>query len=192
MNKWILATTFIIFLGGAYMILSVPKCRSREGFISKNGPINVATPPYPNPSVTPQTVRLDDLLETNYYKNSKENPFGNILLTEIQDTPLRKPAPPSFNLDTEQKITQLVKQSVQELHPNLRNTNKELYGDLWDNFELDQANRRFYSTAITTIPNDQASFSTWLYGASPSCRDVSKGNTGDFACVQDNLRYLLI
>jgi len=189
LNPVFLFTTFCIFLGGAYFILS----KGKEGFTgipTDNGGIQVATPPYASANLSqPNTVRLDEVLKEAYYDNSADNPFGNILLTEIQDHPTRKPAPPSFNVDTSQHITRMIKKSVQQIHPDIRNTNKELYGDLWDEFELDQANRPFYTTAITTIPNDQASFSTYLYGNMPSCRDVSNGQ---FACVQDNLRYLLI
>ena len=41
------------------------------------------------------------------------------------------------------------------MNPGIKNTNKQLYGDLWNNFELDQSNRLFYSTANTRVANDQ-------------------------------------
>jgi hypothetical protein len=39
----------------------------------------------------------------------------------------------------------------------------------------------------TRVTNDQGAYADYLYGSMPSCKD---GNA--FACVQDNLRYILI
>ena len=102
------------------------------------------------------------------------------------DDPDRKSAPPSFNPDIEENITKNVKKSVQYMNPGINNTNKQLYGDLWNNFELDQSNRLFYSTANTRVSNDQGAFADFLYGDMPSCRGGD-----DIACIKDNFRYNL-
>ena len=45
-----------------------------------------------------------------------------MLLTEINDDPKRKPAPPSFNVDVDDEITKNVKKSVQFMNPDIKNT----------------------------------------------------------------------
>jgi hypothetical protein len=117
---------------------------------------------------------------------NKKNPLGNVLLTEIMDNPTRKPAPPSFNTEVYEDINVTTKKMVQSLNPSIKNTNKQLYGDLGEQFEFDQSQWSFYSTPNTKIPNDQGAFADYLYGDMPSCRD---GNA--FACIQDNIRYNL-
>jgi hypothetical protein len=134
--------------------------------------------------IHPETLK--EYLKKDFEESKKTNPFGNVLLTEIQDDPHRKSALPSFNTEVHEDITQSVKKMVQKLNPGIKNTNKQLFGDLGEKFNLDQSNRSFFSTANTRIPNDQGAFANFLYGDMPSCRD------GDpFACIQDNPRYNL-
>ena len=129
---------------------------------------------------------LKTYLKSEFMPVNKKNPLGNVLLTEIMDNPTRKPAPPSFNTEVYEDINVTTKKMVQSLNPGIKNTNKQLYGDLGEQFEFDQSQWSFYSTPNTKIPNDQGAFADYLYGDMPSCRD---GNA--FACVQDNLRYNL-
>jgi hypothetical protein len=147
-------------------------------FKQKNRPIT-------NP-VTLETVLNDEFLE-----GTKKNPFSNVLLTQINDDPERKSAPPSFNVDVDEDITKNVKRSVQMMNPGIKGTNKQLYGDLWQNFELDQSNRIFYSTANTRIePGDQGALGQFLYN---NLKYSGKESTaeGAIARVQDNYRYTL-
>ena len=132
---------------------------------------------------------LDKALRKDFKNVNKKNPFSNVLLTEIMDDPDRKAAPPCFNPDVEEDITKHVKKSVQFMNPEIKNTNKQLYGDLWEKFNLDQSNRSFYSTANTRVTNDQGAYAQFLYGNMPSGK--SSGPDGDFARVQDNYRYTL-
>jgi hypothetical protein len=76
---------------------------------------------------------------------------------------------------------------VQEQNKGIKTTDKKLFGDLWDNFELDLCLRNFYTTANSKVPNDQGAYADYLYGSMPSCKD---GNA--FECVKDNSRYILI
>ena len=83
-------------------------------------------------------------------------------------------------------ITKNTKKSVQKLNPGIKNTDKQLFGTLIDQFNLDQSNRLFVSTPNTKVGNDQGAYAQYLYGNMPSCRD------GDgIACVQDSYRYTL-
>lgn len=108
-------------------------------------------------------VTLETVISSDFKEGNKKNPFSNVLLTDIMDEPDRKAAPPSFNPEIEEKITKNVKKGVQFMNPGINNTNKQLFGDLWNNFELDQSNRVFYSTANTRVTNDQGAFAKYLY-----------------------------
>jgi hypothetical protein len=135
-------------------------------------------------------VTLESVISSEFKEGNKKNPFSNVLLTDIMDDPDRKAAPPSFNPEIEEKITKNVKKSVQFMNPGIDNTNKQLFGDLWNNFELDQSNRLFYSTANTKVVNDQGAFAKYLYD---DLKYSGKESTpeGAFARVQDNYRYTL-
>jgi len=132
-------------------------------------------------------VTLETVLQSEYYPTSKKNPMGNVLLTDIMDSPDRKAAAPSFNVDVSEDIRRTAKKTVQHLNPGIKNTNKQLFGDLYDNFEFDWCMWNFYPTANTRVTNDQGAYGQYLYGNMPSAKD---GNA--FALVQDNLRYILI
>jgi hypothetical protein len=135
-------------------------------------------------------VTLDNVLKSEFKEGTKKNPFSNVLLTQINDEPDRKSAPPSFNVSVDEDITKNVKRAVQMLNPGIKNTNKQLYGDLWQQFELDQSNRAFFSTANTRVENDQSAYAQYLYN---DLKYSAKESTpeGAIARVQDNYRYTL-
>jgi hypothetical protein len=112
------------------------------------------------------------------------------LLTQINDDPERKSAPPSFNVDISEDITKNIKKTVQMLNPGIKNTNKQLYPDLWQNFLLDDSNRVFYSTANTKItPGDQGAFGKFLYGEMPSSKESNFASA--IQREKDSYRYTL-
>lgn len=139
---------------------------------------------------TTNPITLESVLRSDFHPTTKKNPFGNVLLTDIMDDPDRKAAAPSFNPDVSEDITTAVKKQTQMLYPSIDSTNKQLYGDLKDNYDLDKSMMRFYSTANTRIDSDQGAFANWLYSEMPSGK--SSGPDGAFARVQDNYRYILI
>ena len=134
-------------------------------------------------------VTLDSVLQTEFKEGNKKNPFSNVLLTQIVDNPDRKSAPPAFNVDVDENITTNVKNAVQHMNPGIKNTDKQLYGDLWENFQLDQSNRVFNSTPNTRVSNDQTAYAKYLYGDMPS----AKGSTmeDNLQREKDNYRYTL-
>ena len=142
----------------------------------------------PQESIT-NPVTLETVLKSEFKEGNKKNPFSNVLLTQIMDEPDRKPAPPAFNPQVEETITSTTKKTVQQLNSGIKNTNKQLFGDLWQKFQLDQSNRIFYSTPNTKVCNDQGAFAEYLYGYMPSGK--SSGVDGEIARVQDNYRYTL-
>ena len=141
-------------------------------------------------STTTNPVTLESVLKSEFKEGTKRNPFSNVLLTEIMDEPNRKSAQPAFNPDVDEQITKDVKRAVQLLNPGIKNTSKQLYGDLYQEFELDQSNRVFFSTANTKVANDQGAFAQFLYN---DLKYSAKESTpeGAIARVQDSYRYTL-
>ena len=139
--------------------------------------------------VTGEPVPLDAILKTDFKQGTKKNPFSNVLLTQIGDEPERKSAPPSFNVDCDEDITKNVKRSIQMMNPGIKNTNKQLFGDLYQEFELDQFARQLYSTPNSRVENDGISFANFLYGSMPSAKESTP--EGNMQRVKDNFRYTL-
>jgi len=183
----------VLTLAGIFILFKMRKTKitkemMNEGFTIQGneatGLFNKKSDTFVNP------VTLDAVLRTEFKEGNKKNPFSNVLLTQIMDEPNRKSAPPSFNVDVDEDITKNVKKAVQMMNPEIKNSNKQLYGDLWERFELDQSDRAFYSTANTRVePGDQAAYSQFLYGEMPSGKESTPG--GAFARVQSNYRYTL-
>jgi hypothetical protein len=158
-----------------------------EGFNVQGNEVTGLFDNKPKSFVNP--VTLDAVLRTEFKEGNKKNPFSNVLLPQINDDPNRKAAPPAFNVDVDEDITKNVKKTVQMLNPGIKNTNKQLFGDLWQQFQLDQSNRVFYSTPNTRVANDQGAYGQYLYGWMPSGKESTP--EGAFARVQDNYRYIL-
>jgi len=135
-------------------------------------------------------VTLDNVLRSNFHPTTKKNPFGNVLLTDIGDDPNRLAAAPSFNPDVYDEIDRAVKKQTQMLNPGIINTNKQIYGDLKDNYDLDNSMMQFYSMPNTRVTNDQGAYAEYLYGNMPSGK--SSGPDGAFARLQYNYRYIII
>lgn len=154
----------------------------KEGFknMDKNGYLQPSRITISNPET------LETYLKSDFEPTNKKNPLQNVLLTEITDNPQRKSAPPAFNTEVYEDINNSTKKMVQFLNPEIKNTNKQLFGDLGEKFEFDQSMWYYYSTPNTKIPNDQGAFANYLYGDMPSCRGGD-----DVACVKDNFRYTL-
>jgi Family of unknown function (DUF5762) len=134
-------------------------------------------------------VTLDAVLRTEFKEGNKKNPFSNVLLTQIMDEPDRKAAPPAFNVDVDEDITKNVKRAVQMMNPGIKNTNKQLFGDLYQNFQLDQSNRVFYSTSNSRVTNDQGAYGNYLYGYMPSAKESTPD--GNMQRYKDSYRYTL-
>jgi hypothetical protein len=183
-------STRILFIGFitlfAIILMYYYKKKSKEGF-KKNVSFQNPNSNYSSEQIkirNPET--LEYFLKSDYEPVSKKNPFNNVLLTQINDDPNRLSAPPSFNPEVDEDITKNVKKMVQSLNPGIKNTDKQLFGDLGENFYLDQSLRVFNSTPNTRVVSDQGAFAQFLYGNMPSAKE------GDpFALLQDNQRYTI-
>ena len=93
---------------------------------------------------------------------TEENPFMNVLVSDLIDNPTRPAA-----CDIEDRT---VKNKINEYFY------KDLYTDIDDVFNRNASDRQFYTMPVTTIPNDSAAFAKWLYGNTGKIRD-SYGKT---------------
>jgi hypothetical protein len=186
-NKIII--TGVITLIVIFALYKMRKNKLDEGFLVEGNEVTGLFDNNKTKNIT-NPVTLESVISSDFTEGNKKNPFSNVLLTDIMDTPNRESAPPSFNPQVEEDITKNVKKSVQFMNPGIKNTNKQLFGDLWNNFELDQSNRLFYSTANTRVVNDQGAFAQYLYS---DLKYSGKESTpeGAIARVQDNYRYTL-
>jgi hypothetical protein len=126
-------------------------------------------------------AELYTILKDDFTEPSIANPAMNVLLTEIDDNPLRKEAAPAFNPIVEEDMNKKTKQFI------VKNFNdpaieERLFNDLGDNFTFDQSMRAFNPMPSTTIPNDQTAFTEYCYGDMIACRDI-EGN--ELACVRN-------
>jgi hypothetical protein len=78
------------------------------------------------------------------------NPFMNVLLTDIQDNPDRGDAAPITNREVRAKVAAAFQ------HTN------DIYMDTSDAFDQAQAMRTFHTLQSAKVPNDQDGFLAWL------------------------------
>jgi len=114
------------------------------------------------------------------------NPYNNVLITDIVDNPKKLPALPAYYPETEKEILDKTKEAIQKMNPTFPNMTEKLFASLDDHFEFEQSARQFYSNPSTTIPNDQGAFAEFCYGEMISCKE---GNM--FACARDAPRHNL-
>lgn len=112
------------------------------------------------------------------------NPFSNVLMTDYEYNPNKKPAPPAYNTDVNEDILEQAKNLVREVNPDQPDISDKLFKDLGDEFVFEQSLRQFYTNPGTTIPNDQTGFAEFCYGSMISCKE---GNL--FACARNLDRY---
>ena len=114
------------------------------------------------------------------------NPYNNVLITDIVDNPNKLPAPPAYYPETEKEILDKTKEAIQKMNPTFPDMTDKLFASLDDHFEFEQSARQFYSNPATTVPNDQGAFAAFCYGEMISCKE---GNM--FACARDAPRHNL-
>jgi hypothetical protein len=180
-----LAVIFVLF---TMRKEKITKEMLNEGFKVQGNEVTGMFDKKPASYVNP--VTLDSVLKSEFKEGTKKNPFSNVLLTQINDDPERKSAPPAFNVDCDEDITKNIKRAVQMMNPGIKNTNKQLFGDLFQEFELDQSNRAFFSTANTRVENDQSAYAQFLYNDMKYSGKLSTPE-GAITRIADNFRYTL-
>jgi hypothetical protein len=93
---------------------------------------------------------------------TKENPFGNVLLTDYADRPDR---PPACDYDD-------VKEEMEYAF------NQGLYRNMSDVYDKASSQRQFYSMPSTTIPNDTKKFTDFVFNNVKNCKTDPSVCTG--------------
>jgi hypothetical protein len=119
-----------------------------------------------------------------FTKPDSSNPFSNVLMTDYEYNPNKKPAPPAFNKSINEQILTQAKKLVNDANPDQPNLSDKLFKDLGEQMEFEQSLRQFNSNPATTIPNDQGAFAEFCYGSMVSCKEGNK-----FACARNLSRY---
>jgi len=119
-----------------------------------------------------------------FQEPDSSNPFSNVLITDYDYNPNKKPAPPTYNENINKKILTEAKQFVSDANPDQPDIADKLFKDLGDQLVFEQSLRQFNSNSSTTIPNDQGAFAEFCYGSMISCKE---GN--NFACARNMSHY---
>lgn len=109
-----------------------------------------------------------------------ENPFSNVLVTDINGNPTKKPAPPAYNDQVNKQILAAAKDAVLNANPGNPDISDKLFKDLGEQMSFEQSMRQFYSNPATTTPDDQKAFAEFCYGSMISCAEGNK-----FACARN-------
>jgi hypothetical protein len=164
-------TLFAIYLLYVHQMKKPDASCKKEGFAT-----------YPNPAldVIAQYPEKTDIFQAP----SSTNPFANVLMTDYDYNPDKKPAPPAFNDQVNNSILEQAKNLVRESNPGNPDISNKLFKDLGEEFEFEQSLQPFYSNPNTMIPNDQTAFAEFCYGSMVSCKE---GNL--FACARNMSHY---
>ena len=117
------------------------------------------------------------LMPELFDESQPSNPFSNVLLTDYEHNPTKKPAPASYNKSTNDAILRQAKEFVKQANPDQPDIADKLFNSLGEELQFEQSMRPFYSNPSTTIPNDQQAIADFCYGSMVSCKE---GNM--FAC----------
>jgi hypothetical protein len=165
-----------IMLGSIYILHVYESKRAAAAAAAAEG--------YENPShaIAPADKRnMSDFLAP-----SPDNPMGNVLMTDYEDNPQRKPAPPIDDPMITNAVLENAKEFVIKQNSSQPDIRKKLFTDLGDNFDFEQSMRPFHSNPATEIPNDQTAFAEFCYGGMISCKE---GN--NFACARNEPRHTM-
>lgn len=126
---------------------------------------------------TIETFDNNNIKKEKYESVTSNNPLNNVLIT---DPPNRLKAPNAFGIKNNNKINDSVKQMIEKNNASNPKISDKIFKNLGENFEFDRSMNQFYTTANTTTPNDQKSFSEFCYG------NMASGKDGD---QQQLLKY---
>ena len=124
-------------------------------------------------------------LKSNFEAGTPENPYSNVMLTDINDNPEKKEAAPSYIKEVGEEIKKNVKEMILQKNPHMKAKEE----NKWDEYEDERANHIFYSTANTRVSNDQGAFAEFLYGNMASSKESDVN--GALMRTKNNSRYTL-
>lgn len=110
-------------------------------------------------------------LGAQFSQPTPTNPLSNVLLTDIQDNPDKKSAPPAYQDKVYADINQNTMDMVKQTNKSFPGIEDKLFGSLGEKFNFDMSMHQFYSTPNTRVSNDQGAFAQYCYGNMTSCKD---------------------
>lgn len=103
-------------------------------------------------------TNINDIYDDNDCKlPSIDNPFGNVMITDIGNPKFKK-ACDSYN-------NNMVKRDIK------KDFEDGLYMDVNDIYSKKNSQRQFYTMPNTDIVNDQGGFAKWCYMTPPTCKE---------------------
>jgi len=105
---------------------------------------------FPNGKTIESFIANDEKIGKAYTMPTKENPFMNVLLTELLDDPNRQDAAPTNRRDIKVEIMKSFKET------------SDIHMDTSDLFDQTQSMRTFHTMQSATVPNDLDGFKKWL------------------------------
>ena len=114
----------------------------------------------------------------NHTVPTTSNPLMNVLMTDYKDKPTRSTALKN-NDETATLINEKVKSKVISKVGDAR-----IFRGIDNELDLENSMRNFYTTANTSIPNDQKGFSNFCYG------DMISGKEGNQAALLERVARL--
>jgi hypothetical protein len=156
--------------------LTIPGETADGSFNSENASGNLSLDSLAKQSVKPP--------KNMFQSPAVENPFSNVLVSDYDYNVNKKPAPPVYAKSVGENVLSQAKQLVRDMNGDQPEIADKLFRDLGEQFVFEQSLRPFYSTANTTIPNDQKGFAEFCYGSMISCKE---GN--QFACARNLSRH---
>jgi len=111
-----------------------------------------------------------ETLKSNFTMPTIENPLQNLEPTANVNG--KKPAAPSFNQKVTNQINEKAKAQIEALNKDFPDMNKNLFKDLGEEVNFENAMRPFYTMPNTRTPNDQKSFTDFCYGDMESSKDT--------------------
>ncbi len=131
-----------------------------EGLVDPSDPVSAA--------LQQQNIQITtDVFD----KPTSKNPFSNVLMTDYEFNPDKKPAPPSFNANVNNDIVNQAKNLIQEQNPYDPSIADKLFKGTGDSLVFEQSLRQFTSNPSTTIPNDQKAFADFCFGTAISAKE---------------------
>jgi len=102
----------------------------------------------------------------------QNNPFSNVLITDYKFNPGKLEFKEEYNPDLENRLNNATKATILELNSDNKDIGNLFISDV-NNLEFEQNMRQFYTTASTTIPNNQDDFLKFCYGELPSVKPLT-------------------
>lgn len=164
-NIWVLVVCVTTLF---FIYLLYDKYKNGEGYLNPLQKYLVLTS---SKEISPPNTETE-----SYQEGTPSNPLSNVLLTDYDEHPYKKPAPPSGS--NYNQILGNFKKLILQQHPDQPDIRDKLFFSMTDQLDFENSLRPFYSTANTTIPNDQTGFAEFCY------RDMIANNV---TCKEGNL-----